>query len=87
MYDAVLREITEESGLYNFALVEYLETSYAHYYHKAKNLNRFARAEAFLLVLQSSETKPVALEDHEKFQLAWKSAEEIKTWREENNSS
>ena len=62
----------EESGLCNFEKVERIETSYAHYFNQAKKVNRVARAECFLIILKSNETKPVQLEDHEKFTLAWK---------------
>ncbi len=76
--DAVLREVVEESWLHNFAYVEHVETCYAHYYNILKNKNRYARSECFLVILQDTHTLLTALEDHEKFTLWWRSAEEIK---------
>ena len=84
--DAIIREVKEESGLYDFAYTEWIETSYAHYYHRAKLLNRVARAECMLIVLNSTDTLPVQHESHETFELAWKSAEEIKAkWLNDND--
>lgn len=78
--DGVMREITEESGLHNFKYVEKIETSYAHYFNTLKKVNRVARAECFLVILENTDTLPVALEEHEKFTLVWKDAKEIKDW-------
>jgi leucyl-tRNA synthetase len=52
--DAVVREVLEESGLYDFKNVELLEVSYAHYFNTAKKVNRVARAEAYLITLDST---------------------------------
>jgi leucyl-tRNA synthetase/ADP-ribose pyrophosphatase YjhB (NUDIX family) len=85
VYDAILREVQEESGLYDFAYSEHIETSYAHYYNTAKQINRYARAECLLIILNSTQTNATGLEDHEKFTLTWKSAQEILTnWNERN---
>ncbi len=78
--ECVMREIIEESGLHNFKYVEKIETSYAHYFNTLKKVNRVARAECYLVILENTETLPVALEEHEKFVLAWKDAKEIKDW-------
>ncbi len=81
----VLREVAEESGLYDFKYVEWIESSYAHYFNTLKQVNRSARAECFLIILNSAQTKPTKLEAHEKFTLGWKTAEEIKTYWETHN--
>lgn len=81
----MLREVTEESGLYDFSHVEWIETSYAHYFNHAKQVNRVARAECFLLILASTDVQDVHLEAHEQFHLARKTPEEIKqVWMSRN---
>ena len=80
VFDGVIREVQEESGLCDFKRVEWIETSYAHYFNTAKKVNRVARAECLLIILNSVDARPVALEEHEKFTLGWMSAEEIREW-------
>ncbi len=85
VYDAILREVREESGLFDFAYSEHIETSYAHYYNTAKQINRYARAECLLIILNSAQTHTTGLEEHEKFTLTWKSAQEVlSNWNERN---
>lgn len=86
VHDAILREVREESGLHNFETVEWLDVAYAHYYHKAKDVNRVARAEGLLIVLENTDTHEVTLEEHENFELAWKSADEIVDYWNAHNS-
>jgi leucyl-tRNA synthetase len=78
--EGVLREVLEEGGLYDFKHIQKIETSYAHYFNTAKKVNRVARAECYAIVLNSTDTKEVVLEDHEDFELAWWSAEDIRRW-------
>lgn len=76
---AVVREVKEESGLYDFKEIYFVETSYTRYYNKLKNVNRVARAECYLFILNSVDKKEVTLEEHENFELVWASAEDILT--------
>ncbi|MCU0660664.1 MAG: class I tRNA ligase family protein [Candidatus Pacebacteria bacterium] len=80
VHDGIVREVKEESGLYDFKHVEWIETSHAHYFNTAKKVNRVARAECLLIILNSTKTKSINLEEHEKFTLGWMSADEIKSW-------
>lgn len=73
----VLREVTEESGLYDFEYVEKIAEAVTHYHNSLKNVNRVGHATCFLVILNSATTSPTHLEDHEKFSLAWATIEEI----------
>ena len=73
----ILREITEESGLYDFEQVEKIGETFAHFHNARKNLNRSGLASCFLVVLKSKKTKKVNHEAHEDFSLHWATAEEI----------
>lgn len=72
-----LREIKEESGLYDFGYIENMHTVRAHYHNSLKNINRLAEAVCLLVILNSNKLVPVKLEEHEKFELAWVTAEEL----------
>ena len=77
----VLRELTEESGLYDFSHVERIGTAFAHYHNRSKQIDRVAHATCFLVILKSTKVQPTKLEEHEKFVLTWASPEEIrKSW-------
>ena len=68
----ILRETEEESGLHDFKSIESLGEVNAHYHNVLKNINRVAHATCLLIVANSTKTKPVQLEDHEKkFVLKW----------------
>lgn len=73
----ILREVTEESGLYDFEYVEKIGQAYTHYFNTLKQVNRVALATCFLVILKSTDRKPVKLEEHEKFSLVWATVEEI----------
>lgn len=73
----ILRELREESGLYDVARVEKLAEALAHYHNVAKNVNRVAHATCLLVVLKSDQLMPTQLEAHEHFVLQWKTAAEI----------
>jgi len=73
----VLREITEESGLYDFLYVEKIAEALCHYRNTLKNVDRVAHATCFFVVLRSTKLKPTQLEEHEKLSLTWVSSEEI----------
>lgn len=73
----ILREITEESGLHDFQNVEVIGSAFAHFHNVRKKVNRIAEATCLLVVLNSTDTKPTNQEDHEKFELAWLTPEEI----------
>lgn len=73
----ILREVTEESGLYDFAYVEHTGDALAHYHNSLRNVNRVAKAMCLLVVLKSRNAVPVELEEHEKFDLVWVTAGEI----------
>lgn len=85
VHDGIIREVKEESGLYDFKHVEWIETSHAHYFNTAKQVNRVARAECLLIILNSTKTKSINLEEHEKFTLGWMSADEIRSWWQSHN--
>lgn len=86
MQTGVTREVTEESGFYDFKHIEEIERSYPHYHNSAKNVNRYARAVCYLYILNSREQKPLKLEAHENFEVAWMSAQEIKDiWMAHNS--
>ena len=75
--EGVLREVIEESGLYDFLYVEKIGEARAHYYNSSKNVNRVTHVTCFLVILKSSDLKDVQLEEHEKFKLSWATAEDI----------
>lgn len=85
MQAGVMREVLEESGLYDFKHVEYVSSAYTHYYNHLKGINRAGWAHCFLMILNSRNTKELQLEEHETFSLGWASAEEIRqNWQERN---
>lgn len=82
-----LREVTEESGLYDFLYVEKIAEAFAHYHNSLRNVNRVTFVTCFLVILKSRRLKETKLEDHEKFSLYWVSAEEmLKNWEEHNTN-
>jgi 8-oxo-dGTP pyrophosphatase MutT (NUDIX family) len=83
--EGVLREVVEESGLYDFLYVEKIAEAQAHYHNNSKNVNRVARASCFLVILKSSNLVKVKLEEHEKFYLDWATPKEIIANWEANN--
>ena len=76
--EGVMREITEESGLYNFLYIEKVAEAYAHYYNGLRNVNRMSHATCFLVILKSTQLVPVKHEKHEHFSLTWATVEEMK---------
>jgi 8-oxo-dGTP pyrophosphatase MutT (NUDIX family) len=83
MREGVLREVREESGLYDFAEVEYLARARAHYFNHLKKVNRVADATCYLIRLGSDRVQEAAREAHETFELAWMTPEEIlSNWKE-----
>jgi 8-oxo-dGTP pyrophosphatase MutT (NUDIX family) len=80
--EGILREVTEESGLYDFGHIEKIGSAFTHYHNTLRKINRIGLATCFLIILKSDSLKPVELEDHEKFSLAWATDEELFTdWR------
>lgn len=85
--EGILREVTEESGLYDFLHVEKIGQAFTHYYNTLRKVNRVALATCFLVILKSADLKPVELEEHEKFSLVWATAEEILAdWKARNEN-
>ena len=85
--DGVLREVREESGLYNFLYIEKIAEVMTHYHNSLRNVNRIGHAVCFLVILKNKNLKPTQLEEHEKFELAWVTAEEIlKNWKTRNKN-
>lgn len=83
----VFREVVEESGLHDFSRVEKIAEVSVHYHNNARNVNRVARATCFFAILKSADLVPTKLEEHEKFTLAWATAEEIlANWRSRNEN-
>jgi len=87
MKDGVLREVIEESGLYNFLYVEKIAEAITHYHNTLKNVNRLAYATCFLVILKSIDLKPTQFEEHEKFELIWVTAQEMLSNLEINNEN
>lgn len=80
-----LRELTEESGLHNFARVEKIDDVICHFYNSRKNINRVAHATCFLVVLKDTDVVPTKLEEHEDFVLCFVSADELfSNWKARN---
>jgi 8-oxo-dGTP pyrophosphatase MutT (NUDIX family) len=87
METGVLREITEESGLYDFLYTEKISEVVCHYQNGRKNVNRVANATCFLVILKNTKTLPQKLEAHEKFSLVWMTPDEIfLNWRARNEN-
>ena len=85
--EEALREGIEESGLHDFLYVEKIAEVLAHYYNNLKNVNRVAHVTCFLVILKSTDLVPTRLEEHEKFSLAWATAEEIiSDWESRNEN-
>ncbi|MBI4262014.1 NUDIX hydrolase, partial [Candidatus Uhrbacteria bacterium] len=76
MRAGILREVTEESGLYDFLHIEKIGEVITHYRNSAKQVNRLAHATCFLIILRSTDARPVAHEAHEKFSLVWATADD-----------
>ncbi len=75
--EGILREVREESGLYDFEYVEITAQAVAHFRNILKNVNRVGHATCLLVILKTASLQPVQLEEHEKFDLVWVSAEEL----------
>lgn len=75
--EGILREVTEESGLYDFDTVEVIGQAFTHYHNTLRNVNRVALATCLLIVLRSANLHAVELEEHEKFSLVWVTGEEL----------
>jgi len=85
--EGVLRELREESGLYDFGQVEKIGEALSHYYNSLRNVNRVAYVTCFLVILNSTKTQPVHLEEHEKFSLVWVNEEELlEDWKSHNQN-
>lgn len=83
--EGVLRELNEESGLYDFLHIEKIDKVIAHYHNNNKNIDRIALATCLLVILKSSKLKPTKLEEHEKYELEWTNPEElISIWESRN---
>lgn len=85
MEQGVLREVREESGLYDFQYIEKIGAVLTHYHNIAKDVDRVAHATCFLIILKSTDLVPTHLEEHEKFVLAWVPAKEaFECWQNNN---
>src|SRR3989344_8366482 len=60
----VLREVVEESGLYDFEYVEKISEAIVHYYNTLKKLNRVGPATCFLVILKSANLVSTQLEEN-----------------------
>jgi 8-oxo-dGTP pyrophosphatase MutT (NUDIX family) len=85
MQEGILREVTEESGLYDFFYVEKIAEALCHFYASLKKLNRVAYATCLFVILKSTDLKPTKLEEHERFELVWVTAEEMLLDLNKNN--
>ena len=85
MQEGILREVVEESGLSHFLYVEEIAKAFTHYYNILKKVNRVALATCFLVILKDANLVETHHEAHEKFVLAWATADEIiSNWRSWN---
>lgn len=82
-----LREVTEESGLYDFLYVEKIDEALAHYHNSLRNVNRVTLVTCFLVILKSANVKEVQQEEHETFRLSWASSEDIVSNWEKGNKN
>ena len=81
----VEREVVEESGLHNFLYIEKIGAGFAHYYNSLRKVNRVTKSTCFLFILKDRDLIEVKHEEHEKFSLAWATAEEIfVNWESKN---
>jgi hypothetical protein len=85
--EGTLREVTEESGLYDFLYIENIGQAFTHYHNTLRKVNRVALATCLLIILKSTDLKKVELEAHEKFSLVWVTAEELLADLESRNES
>jgi 8-oxo-dGTP pyrophosphatase MutT (NUDIX family) len=87
LIQGILREVMEESGLYDFGHVENLGSVVAHYHNSLRNVNRVTKSTSLLVILNSAKLKPAQLEDHEIFELAWVTADEMMSNLKEYNQN
>ena len=81
----VLRELLEESGFNDYLHVEKIKSVMTHYHNSNKNVNRVAYAACYLVILKSTNRIPTKLEEHENFELVWRTPKEIvAAWTERN---
>lgn len=86
--EGTLREVSEESGLYDFLYVEKIDEVLAHYHNSLRNVNRVTLVTCFLVILNSTNVKEVQHEEHEKFRLSWATSEAIVlNWKKGNKNS
>lgn len=85
--EGIKREVVEESGLYNFEYTENMGAAMTHYYNTLRKVNRVAKATCLLIILRDASVKDIALEEHEKFELAWADAEAILADMESRNGN
>ena len=82
-----MREVTEESGLFDFEYIEKIADALCHFHNTLKNVDRVAYATCFLVILKSAKLIPTKLEEHEKFVLVWADPEVIiKNWEDRNQN-
>ncbi|HNW71509.1 MAG TPA: NUDIX hydrolase [Candidatus Paceibacterota bacterium] len=85
--EGVLRELREESGLYDFLYIEKIDKVLTHYFNSNKEVNRVATAVCFLVILKSSDRKDPKLEEHEKFEFIFTEPKEImNNWQSRNQN-
>ena len=83
----ILREVEEESGLYDFNHVETFDDAFVHYYNSKKKVARVARATCLFITLNSDKKKELHQESHEDYTLAWSNPDEVIRWWETNNQN
>lgn len=85
--EGVIRELVEESGLIDFSHIERIDKVLTHYYNSNKEVARVAYATCFLVILNSTNSQPTKLEEHEKFELIWLTpAEILSSWKLKNHN-
>ncbi len=73
----VMREVTEESGLHNFKHVEKIGDAYPHFFSGGRKSYRVAKASGYLVILEDNDLLPTKHEEHENFELVWRTPKEI----------
>lgn len=85
--NGVVREVKEESGLYDFLYIEKIGEALSHFYNNSKKINRVANSTCFLFVLRSRNLIPTQLEEHENFTLLWSTPKEmLENWKSRNQN-
>jgi ADP-ribose pyrophosphatase YjhB (NUDIX family) len=84
--DGCLRELFEESGLFDFLHTEKIDQVICHYFNRNKEVYVMANATCFLVILNSTKRENPKFENHENnFEFTWATGDEIlNSWKTGN---